>query len=97
MAEIEYGLQRLPMGQRKARLCQQFDLFIEALAVLPLDAIAAREAGRLRALREAAGLPSQPSDMLIAGAVQAVGARLATRNTGDFSALPLEVLNPWES
>lgn len=88
MAEIEYGLQRLPMGQRKARLCQQFDLFIEALAVLPLDAIAAREA---------AGLPSQPSDMLIAGAVQAVGARLATRNTGDFSALPLEVLNPWES
>jgi predicted nucleic acid-binding protein len=35
--------------------------------MLPLDETAARLAGRFHALRDAAGLPSQPSDMMIAG------------------------------
>ncbi len=94
-AEIQFGLHRLPDGRRRADLQARFDAFAEALGVLPLDEAGAREAGRLRALREAAGLSAQPSDMMIAGIVAVAGASLATRNLKDFEALPIEVLNPW--
>ena len=95
VAEIQFGLLRLPDGRRRAHLQARFEAFAGTLGVLPLDEAAARETGRLRAMREAAGLPSQPSDMTIAGIAVSAGAALATRNTRDFGALPLELLDPW--
>ena len=97
LAEIEFGLRRLPDGQRRSALFVRFENLIAALKVLPLDDAAAREAGRLRALREASGLPSQPSDMMIAGIAAVAGAALATRNTRDFAGLPVEVIDPWRA
>lgn len=97
VTEIEFGLQCLPAGRRRSDLYTRFDAFIDAMTVLPLDLAAAREAGRLRALRQAAGLPSQPSDMLIAGITFTQGAVLATRNTRDFASLPLQLTNPWQT
>ncbi len=96
VAEIEFGLRRLPDGRRKSDLQARFEAFAGALGILPLDEPAARETGRLRALREAAGLSSQPSDMMIAGIVAVAGAPLATRNVKDFTDLPIELLNPWQ-
>ena len=95
VAEIQFGLRRLPEGRRRADLQARFEAFADALGVLPLDEPAARETGRLRAMREAAGLSSQPSDMMIAGIAAVAGAALATRNIKDFEALPIELLNPW--
>jgi toxin FitB len=95
VAEIEYGLQRMPAGRRRTDLATSFEVLIRALGVLPLDDVAARFAGQLRAHREAAGLPGQGMDMLIAGIAATAGASLATRNVGDFAGLPLEVVNPW--
>ena len=95
VAEIQYGLSRLPEGRRKADLQARFEAFAGALGVLPLDEPAARETGRLRAMREAAGLSSHPSDMMIAGIAAVAGAALATRNIKDFGALPIELLDPW--
>ena len=83
------------LESRKADLQARFEAFAGALGVLPLDEPAARETGRLRAMREAAGLASRPSDMMIAGIAAAVGAALATRNIKDFAALPIELLDPW--
>lgn len=97
VAEIEFGLHRLPDGRRREDLRQRFEVFATAMTVLPLDDQAGREAGRLRALREAAGLASQPSDMMIAGIVSAVGATLATRNIRDFTELPIQVFDPWRA
>lgn len=97
VAEIEFGLQRLPDGKRKAELYRRFETFLELLPVLHLDDRSGREAGCLRAQRAGEGLASQPSDMLIAGIASTAGARLATRNTSDFAALPLQVINPWAS
>ena len=48
-------------------------------------------------MREAAGLSSPPSDMMIAGIAAVAGAALATRNTRDFGGLPLEVIDPWRA
>jgi predicted nucleic acid-binding protein len=95
VAEIEFGLRRLPDGRRRDGLFTRFETLLAALAVLPLDDVAAREAGRLRALRERAGLGSQPSDMMIAGIASTTGAALATRNVRDFAGLPVEVVDPW--
>lgn len=95
VAEIEYGLRRLPDGRRKSDLRARFDTLTDALIILPLDETAGREAGRLHALREAAGLSAPPSDMMIAGVTAVAGATLATRNVRDFQGLPIEVVNPW--
>jgi len=97
VAEIQFGLRRLPEGRRKVDLQARFDALAGALGVLPLDEPAARETGRLRAMREAAGLASHPSDMMIAGIAAAAGAPLATRNIKDFGALPIELFDPWRS
>ncbi len=95
IAELEFGLQRLPDGRRKADLKARFEMFAAALTALPLDEAAGRLAGRFRAEREAANLSSQPSDMMIAGIVAANDASLATRNTKDFQGLPIQLINPW--
>jgi predicted nucleic acid-binding protein len=97
VAEIEFGLRRLPDGRRREDLTFRFDAFISALAVLHLDDVAARETGRLRALREALGLSAQPSDMMIAGIALAVGAGFATRNIKDFAGLPIDLFDPWRT
>ena len=95
VAEIEFGLQRLPEGRRKTELTARFEALADALTVLPLDEPAAREAGRLRALREASGRAAQTSDMMIAGIAAAAGAALATRNIRDFEGVAVELINPW--
>lgn len=95
VAEIGFGLNRLPAGRRGTDLHGRFEAFAEALTVLPLDEAAAREAGRLRALRVARGLAAQPSDMMIAGIVAVAGAALATRNVRDFEGLPIPIQDPW--
>ena len=95
VAEIEFGLQRPPPGRRRDDLHARFEVFAGALTVLPLDDQAAREAGRLRAVREAAGLPSQPSDMMIAGIAAVAGATVATRNIRDYSGLGVQLIDPW--
>ena len=96
LTEIEFGLQRLPEGKRKTGLYTRFEIFSGSLAILPLDEPAAREAGRLWAIRQTAGLSSQPCDMLIAGITACSGEALATRNISDFEALPLQVVDPWQ-
>lgn len=97
IAEIEFGLRRLPAGRRSDDLQSRFETFAAALTVLPLDDLSAREAGRFRAMREAAGLPSQPSAMMIAGIAAVAGAALATRNTRDFEGLPIQLIDPWRA
>lgn len=97
VAEIEYGLRRLPPGRRRESLMERFGEFTDAISILPLDDVAARESGRLRALREAAGRPSTPSDMMIAGIATVADAALATRNARDFEGLALTLIDPWSA
>jgi predicted nucleic acid-binding protein len=95
IAEIEYGLHRLPDGKRREDLGARFAQLSAAINVLPLDHSAATQAGHFHALRESLGLPSTASDMMIAGIASTAGARLATRNMRDFAQLPLTLIDPW--
>jgi predicted nucleic acid-binding protein len=99
VAEIRYGLARLPDGQRRASLESLFErLLAEGFAdrVLPLDASCAEHYATARAAREVAGRPISMADGLIGGMALAHGAVLATRNTADFDGLGLTLVNPWD-
>ena len=98
VAEVVFGLSRLPDGKHRSDLIEGFDALIlgpPALPVPGLDEQAGRLAGEFRALRESLGLGPSPSDMMIAAIAAANGASLATRNVDDFSGLPISVINPW--
>lgn len=93
--EITYGIRRLAAGKRRTDLEKRFFSMTERLSILPLDAQAALFAGEFRALRDANGMQSTPSDMLIAGIAATHQAMLATRNGKDFKALPIRMIDPW--
>jgi predicted nucleic acid-binding protein len=98
VAEIRYGLARLPEGQRRAGLENLFERFLaEGFAdrILPFDATCATRYARARAAREAEGHPITLADAVIGGTALAHGATLATRNTSDFEGLGLALVNPW--
>lgn len=98
LSEIVYGLSRLPHGQRRASLFDKLEAFVgpqSGLPILVFDDVAARECGRLRAIRDEIGKSAAPSDMMIAGIASAMGASIATRNVRDFEGLGLNLINPW--
>lgn len=100
VAEIRYGLARLPEGARRAGLHDLFERFLaEGFLdrILPFDEGCAARYARARATREAAGRPAALADALIAGTALAHGATLATRNVPDFEGYGLSLVNPWDA
>ncbi len=99
VAEIVFGLRRLPSGRRREVLEQRFEAFVDAdgggLEVLGVDSRAAVIAGAFLAERASRGRPATMADMLIAAIAHQAEATLATRNEADFEALPIEVTNPF--
>ncbi|MFZ4604382.1 MAG: PIN domain-containing protein, partial [Caulobacterales bacterium] len=64
IAEITFGILRLPEGKRRDALAERFGAMIlgpPSLPVLPLDEAAARHAGQFGALPEQSGLASSRS------------------------------------
>ncbi|GAA1152357.1 type II toxin-antitoxin system VapC family toxin [Kribbella jejuensis] len=98
VAEIRYGLRRMPSGRRKtvleAAADEIFDEFAEA--ILPFDNAAASLYPEVVVGRERAGLPIDLPDAQIAAICRVAGATLATRNTKDFDGTGIELVNPWE-
>jgi len=98
LAEVRYGIERLPDGQRKAQLrAKAADIFF-ALAdkVLPFDARAALRYATLMADRGRAGQPMAGFDAQIAAICLSYSAALATRNLKDFQQTGLDLINPWQ-
>ncbi len=99
VAEVGYGIARLPPGRRRQVLAaaaeQVFTTFAER--VLAFDAAAAAAYGDVVTTRERAGTPISALDAQIAAVTRAHSATLATRNTSDFIGLDLDLVNPWTS
>ena len=99
-AEIRYGIARLPQGQRRDRLDAAFATFLArgfAGRILVFDSACAAASATIRVQREQAGRPLAFADAMIAGTAAAYGARIATRNVGDFIDCGIAVDNPWAS
>lgn len=98
LAELRYGIERLPDGTRRAgleswlteQLVQRF-----AGRIIGIDAAIADCWGRLVARRRAAGRPIGGMDAFLAATAECQAMTLITRNVADFAPLGLPLLNPW--
>ncbi len=100
--ELKAGVAMLDPGRRRdtienavTRLVRRF-----ATRIYPFDAAAAEEAARLLAIARAGDMalhqvPAKLADLQIAGIAAAYGLELATRNTGDFAGLGIDLIDPW--
>jgi tRNA(fMet)-specific endonuclease VapC len=79
-AELRYGCAK----SGSERLLKAVDDLLDEINVLPFDAPADAEYGRIRAELEAAGKPIGGNDLLIAAHACATGATIVTANTGEF-------------
>ncbi len=98
VAEIRFGLLRLPAGKHRDMLTHAADALIAdefAGRALPFDVTAAEVYGQLTAQREAGGRPLPVIDAMIASICVVHDATLVTRNTKDFEGLGLPLINPW--
>ena len=98
LAELRYGVERLPAGSRRERLDRwvhqlESEHFVDR--ILPVDQQAAHVFGRIVTRRERSGRPIKPMDALIASVAINYGLAVATRDVQDFADLGLELINPF--
>lgn len=98
LAQVNYGIARLPEGHRKDRLAATAaSVFVDYdELIVAFDAHAARRYGSIVAEREKAGRPITTTDAEIAAICATHEATLATRNTSDFEGTGIELVNPWD-
>ena len=98
LAEILYGIARLPDGRRKELLrttaTEVFATFEDQ--VLPFDSSAATHYADVVRVRDQIGLPIDGFDAQIASICRAHGAALATRNLKDFRHTDVTLIDPWQ-
>ena len=100
IAEISYGLNVLPEGQRKSSLEMSFNNVLREgfeYRVFAFDEVAAHLYGKIMSRRKELGKPMSLPDGQIAAIARAQNAAVATRNLSDFSNCGLELINPFES
>ena len=98
VAEIRYGVARLPDGRRKHDLQQAANEIFAAFPrqVLPFDLAAATAYADVVAGRERDGNPISGFDGQIAAICRSQAATLATRNTDDFVDTGILLIDPWQ-
>jgi predicted nucleic acid-binding protein len=97
-AEILYGIELLVKSKRRDGLLQAAEaMFAEDLAgrIFGFESDAARVFSEIAAHRGAVGRPISHADAQIAAIAKVLGAKLATRNGGDFEDCGLDVVDPW--
>lgn len=100
VAELLYGVARLPDGRRRAALAETIDALINEDfrgRVEPFDALAAEQYAVVVVGREKKGRPISTADAQIAAICRVHGATLATRNAGDFTDTGIGLINPWDA
>lgn len=99
LAEILYGIERLPTGRRKELLrSTATDVFGElAGQVLPFDANAAMHYSQVVDTCDRLGYPINGFDAQIAAICRSNDYALATRNTKDFEHTGVDLVDPWHT
>jgi toxin FitB len=98
LSEILYGIELLPVGDRRNRLVTTAEAMFARLfagRVLVYEELAARAFAPIAVARRQCGRPITLFDAQIAAITHANGATLATRNTADFEACGVRLVNPW--
>src|ERR1700674_5110652 len=97
LAELRYGVERMPAGARRTRLEQwlrdELPLRFER-RILSVDPNVAEAWGRTVARSEALGRPIGVMDAFLSATAEVHRLTLVTRNVSDFPLLK-SVVNPW--
>lgn len=99
VAELRYGVNRLPEGRRKNELSEAVYAIIGTDfrgRVAPFGVLAADQYADVVVVRERIGRPISTSDAQIAAICRVLGATLATRNTSDFTDTGIDLIDPWK-
>jgi len=99
VAEILYGIEVLPHGQRRRELLEGAERMISKVfagRILVFDEPAARMFSKIAAERRRRGRPISEMDAQIAAIASLHDLSLATRNTTDFEHCGVRLVNPWE-
>ncbi len=99
-AELRYGVEILPTGERRNRLFAEVEGMLQedfAGRILPFDSAAAQAYAVIAAAHRAAGHPINHADCQIAAIARCRGASVATRDVGDFEGSGIDVINPWST
>ena len=97
-AELRYGVEILPTGQRRDRLLAEVEGMLRedfAGRLLPFDSDAAQAYAQVAAGRRAAGYPINHADCQIAAIARSRQADIATRDVNGFEGCGIDVINPW--
>ena len=97
-AELIYGIEQLPEGNRKAALAMVVLAILERFAgrILPFDEGAAESYAAIVARRENLGRPMGPLDAQIVAIAATRGFALASRDR-DMRDCGVPLINPWET
>lgn len=97
LAELRYGIARLPTGRRRASLLAFWSKTRDRFAgrIYSFDERAAEAYGDLAAAAERAGRRVNVADGQIAAIAKVHRMSVATRDEGDFRASGVPVVNPW--
>lgn len=97
LAEVRFGIARLPAGRRRTLLGDAADDVFGAFAdrVLPFDVTAASSYALIVVERQQAGAPIAGFDAQNAAICRGHDTALATRNIDDFSRIGLTLIDPW--
>lgn len=98
LAEIRFGVERLPAGLRRQRLEAWLSSTLPARferRILNVDGAVADLWGKVVARRNAIGRPIGFLDALIAATAEVHQLALVTRNVADFEGSVATLVNPW--
>ena len=98
LAELRYGVSRLPEGKRKSSLLQFCQFTKEQFRgrILAFDERAAEVYGDIAANAERQGRRLNVADAQIAATARVHNMSVATRDIGDFEASGVSVVDPWK-
>jgi hypothetical protein len=100
VAEIGFGLARLPFGRRRTERERLFNSFIAralGVRIFGFDRLAADTYGELVAARARSGRPLDGPDGFIAAIASSRGLGIATRDIRGFEGCGIALVNPWEA
>lgn len=100
IAEMYFGVERLPAGKRRNALMEFADMFVTAggpEGILPFTETEARAYARIGADRQRMGRPMTVADAQIAATAAVRNLPVVTRNVRHFENCGIDVINPWEA
>ena len=98
LGELQYGISQLADGTKKTDLITWFESMETAFSeqTFPVTNEIAMCWGRTRAQLRTQGIQLPVIDGLLAATCSIHGLTMVTRNTADFKATEIQLLNPWE-